>query len=82
MKRISISIPHFYCLEYVEDDKKLIIDIDFREPKILIGKSLIKKWEPPYQSMIITEEMKEEIYINIKKYLLERYKFVDILEIY
>lgn len=82
MKRISISIPHFYCLEYVEDDKKLIIDIDFREPKILMGKSLIKKWEPPYQSMEITEEMKEEIYINIKKYLLERYKSVDMLEIY
>lgn len=82
MKRISISIPHFYCLEYVEDDKKLIIDVDFREPKILIGKSLIKKWEPPYQSMKITEKMKEQIYINIKKYLLERYKSVDILEIY
>lgn len=82
MRQISLSIPHFYCLEYVEDDKKLIVDIDFRESKILIGKSLIRKWEAPYQSMEITEDMKEEIYINIKKYLLERYRAEDILEIY
>lgn len=60
----------------------MIIDIDFRESKILIGKSLIKRWEPPYQLVEITEEMKEDIYRNIKKYLLKRYKPEDILEIY
>lgn len=60
----------------------MIIDIDFRESKILIGKSLIKRWEPPYQLVEITEEMKEDIYKNIKKYLLKRYKPEDILEIY
>lgn len=82
MKQISISIPHFYCLEYREDEKRMIIDIDFRESKILIGKSLIKRWEPPYQLVELTEEMKEDIYRNIKKYLLKRYKPEDILEIY
>jgi len=60
----------------------MIIDIDFRESKILIGKSLIKRWEPPYQLVELTEEMKEDIYRNIKKYLLKRYKPEDILEIY
>ena len=79
MKQISISIPR---LEYREDEKKMIIDIDFRESKILIGKSLIKRWEPPYQLVELTEEMKEDIYRNIKKYLLKRYKPEDILEIY
>lgn len=60
----------------------MIIDIDFRESKILIGKSLIKRWEPPYQLVELAEEMKEDIYRNIKKYLLKRYKPEDILEIY
>ena len=37
MKKISIDIPHFYCLEYKEDEKRLIVEIDFREP---LGTSL------------------------------------------
>ncbi len=82
MKKISISIPHFYCLEYVENDKKLYMDIDFRESKILIGRSLIKRWEKPYDREEISEETREEIYQNVKKYLLERYKAEDVLEIY
>ena len=41
-KKISISIPHFYCMEYREGKKRLIIDIDFRESEMVIGKSLIK----------------------------------------
>jgi hypothetical protein len=81
-KRINIDIPHFYCLEYIENEKRMYVDIDFREPKIYIGKSLIKKWEPPYESEEITEEMREEIYKNIKKYLLDRFSSQDILEIY
>ena len=27
MKKISIDIPHFYCLEYKEDEKRLIVDL-------------------------------------------------------
>ena len=42
MKKISIDIPHFYCLEYKEDEKRLIVEIDFREPEIWISKSLIQ----------------------------------------
>ncbi len=82
MKKIKITIPHFYCLEYIENEKRMYLDIDFREPKIFIGKSLIKKWEPPYQTVEITEENREEIYKNIIKYLLVIYRSQDIVEIY
>ena len=60
MKKISIDIPHFYCLEYKEDEKRLIVEIDFREPEIWISKSLIQHWEPPFQSVLITEQEKED----------------------
>ena len=42
MSNFKIDIPHFYCLEYVEDNRKIIFDIDFRENKVLIGKTLVK----------------------------------------
>ena len=80
MKKISIDIPHFYCLEYKEDEKRLIVEIDFREPEIWIRKSLIQRCEPPIQSVRITEQEKEEIYTNIKQFLLERYPARAILE--
>ncbi len=47
MKSYSISIPHFYCLEYKENNCKLILDIDFRDPIIYLDISQIKNWEPP-----------------------------------
>ena len=66
MNNFKINIPHFYCLEYVENGKKMYLDIDFREPKILIGKSLIKKWESPYEHIEITEEDRNRIYFYLK----------------
>lgn len=80
MSKIKIDIPHFYCLEYIEDSKKMNVDIDFREFPIYFEKSLIQKWDAPYSKEIISEKKKEEIYQNIKKYLLERYKAEDIIE--
>ncbi|HIV53843.1 MAG TPA: hypothetical protein H9748_10330 [Candidatus Mediterraneibacter norwichensis] len=82
MNKFKINIPHFYYLEYVENEKKMYLDIDFRESRILIGKSLIKKWESPYEHIEITEEDRNRIYFNIKNYLLKRYPQEDILEIY
>lgn len=81
MQKVKINIPHFYCMEYTEDNKKLIIDIDFRESKIFIGKSLIKKWEKPYDDEKISEERRDEIYKNIKEYLLKSYNLDDLIEI-
>lgn len=81
MQQIKISIPHFYCLEYAEDNKKLILEIDFRETKIFIGKSLIKKWEKPFDNEEISDEKREEIYKNIIEYLLKSYSLEDLIEI-
>lgn len=81
MQQIKITIPHFYCLEYSEGEKKLLVDIDFRETKIIIGRSLIKHWEKPYDSEKLTEEKREEIYINIKKYILRRFSYDRLMEI-
>lgn len=80
MQKVKINIPHFYCLEYTENNKKLIIDIDFRETKIFVGKSLIKKWEKPYDDEKISEEERDKIYNNIKEYLLKSYSFDDLIE--
>ena len=80
MDKIRIDIPHFYCLEYVEGNKKMNIDIDFREFPIYFEKSLIQNWEMPYSREEISDKKREEIYQNIKKYLLERYKPEDIIE--
>lgn len=81
VNKVTISIPHFYGLEYAENNKKLILEIDFRETKIFIGKSLIKKWEIPFENEEISEEKRGEIYKNIKKYLLESYNLEDLVEI-
>ncbi|MDD3139997.1 MAG: hypothetical protein PHX08_13610 [Lachnospiraceae bacterium] len=80
MNKIEIDIPHFYCLEYIEGNKKMNVDIDFREFPIYFKKSLIQKWETPYSEEEVSEKKKEEIYQNIKEYLLERYRAEDIIE--
>ena len=45
------------------------MEIDFREPEIWISKSLIQRWEPPFQSVLITEQEKEEILKGLKSIL-------------
>ncbi len=31
MSEYRIEVPHFYCLEYYEEEKKMIVEMDFRE---------------------------------------------------
>lgn len=81
MDKIKISIPHFYCLEYIEGNKKMNIEIDFREFPIYLEKSSIQNWEIPYNGEKIPDKKREEIYQNVKKYLLERYAAEDIVEV-
>ena len=52
-KEYSIVVPHFYCLEYSEDDKKLIVDMDFREGYFVLSPQLITHWEKPYENIDI-----------------------------
>ena len=33
MNKFKINIPHFYYLEYVENEKKMYLDIDFENPE-------------------------------------------------
>lgn len=80
MNEAKIDIPHFYCLEYIEGNRKMNVGIDFRECPICFNKAFIQKWDVPYGEERISEKEKEEIYQNIKEYLLKRYKAEDIIE--
>lgn len=67
-----ITIPHFYCLEYYEENKKMILDIDFREPTIYLEPCLVKNWEPPFDNEVIHIKEKRRIIHNIYDYLIMR----------
>lgn len=69
-KKYHIEVPHFYCLEYYENDKKMIVELDFRETLFFLNKKLIKHWEEPNKEEIITEVDKERILFNIRDFLL------------
>lgn len=69
-KEYHINTPHCYCIEYCEGDKKMIVDLDFREPFFELSKDIIKHWEPPYQDIEIGDDDKKRILLNIREYLL------------
>lgn len=75
MKSYSISIPHFYCLEYTENNRRLKLDIDFRDPIIYLDIGLIKNWESPYDSEEITGDEKKKIIERIYKELTKESGF-------
>ena len=66
----NISIPHFYCLEYYEKDRKMVLDIDFRDSIIYLESTLVKNWEAPFNNEPITEKEKKRIIRNIYDYLI------------
>ena len=61
-----IKIPHFWCLEYYEGDKKMTVDIDFRDPVLYLNTKLITRWDEPFEKETITDEEKKRIIRNIK----------------
>lgn len=67
----KIEVPHFYCLEYYEDMRKMTIEIDFREEKIFLSANMIEKWEKPYDKEIIGKADKKRIINNIYDCLLK-----------
>ena len=71
-KEYCIKVPHFYCLEYFEDDKKLIVEMDFREDFFYLTPQLIKHWEAPYCDMEIGIEERKRILLNIRQFLLTK----------
>lgn len=71
-KEYIIKVPHFYCLEYIEGDKKMIVEIDFREDSFYLTPQLITHWEKPYDSLDIEAEEKKRILLNIREFLLTK----------
>lgn len=71
MGEYKIEIPHFYCLEYSENTRKMMIDIDFREPQIVLSCDLIQQWEKPHERELISKKEKRRIIKNIYNYLLK-----------
>ncbi|MDD3403583.1 MAG: hypothetical protein PHQ72_09540 [Hespellia sp.] len=69
-KKYEISVPHFYCLEYSEENHKMKVDIDFRESQIVLNTKLINTWEYPFDKEPISQTKKTQIINNIYKYLL------------
>lgn len=72
MKRdFEIDVPHFYCLEYYRDGKKMIVDIDFRDPVIVLDTDLIERWEEPFDKEFIDTDEKKRIITDIYNYFIE-----------
>ena len=71
-----IKFPLFWCLEYYEGDKKMTVDIDFRDPVLYLNTKLITRWDEPFEKETITDEEKKRIVRNIKDELevLDNYR--------
>lgn len=57
-KSYKIKTPHFYCLEYYENDKIMKLDKDLRDSIIYLNTDLIENWLLPFESVEITLEEK------------------------
>ncbi len=71
-KEYSIKIPHFYCLEYCEGDKKMYVEMDFREDYFFLETRLINHWEKPHENIKIDHNDKKQILLNIREFLLTK----------
>ena len=71
-KSYEIKAPHYHCMEYYEDDKKMIIDIDLRDSKMYLNKELIENWEAPNKNINIDEQHKKQILENLRDHFLRR----------
>lgn len=72
MREYRIKVPHFYCLEYYEGDKRMIVEMDFREEYFFLNPELITHWEEPYENIQINIDEKRRILKNIKEFLLTK----------
>jgi hypothetical protein len=78
-KDYYIKIPHFYSFEYYEGDKKMIIELDFRDRILHLDIDLITKWEEPFDDLEISREEKLRILNNIRECLLERWRPEEVI---
>lgn len=71
-KNYYIKTLHFYSFEYHENDKVMIIELDFRDKILYLTPTMITKWEKPFDDLKISHEEKLRILNNIRECLLER----------
>lgn len=69
-KNYYIKIPHFYSFEYYEGEKKMVIELDFRDQYLYLTPTLITKWQEPYENLDISGKDKPKILHNIKECLI------------
>ena len=74
----EISIPHFYCLEYHENDRVMLLEIDFRDSVIYLNEALVTTWEAPYSNEAISMAEKARILSNIRNYLVKERGFNNV----
>ena len=71
MADYRIEIPHFYCLEYYENNKVMRLDIDFRDQIIYLSDELVIKWLPPNEDIELSKRDRKRIIRNVYKALLK-----------
>lgn len=71
-KNYYIKTLHFYSFEYHENDKVMIMELDFRDKILYLTPTMITKWEKPFDGLEILHEEKLRILNNIRECLLKR----------
>ncbi len=71
----KIRIPHFYCLEYEERGRVMLLEIDFRDPVLYLDRSLVTGWEEPADQEVISQAEKVRILTNVYDYLTRQRGF-------
>ena len=75
----EIRIPHFYQLEYRENGRLLLLEIDFRDPVLYLDEGLISTWEPPHAKVAIDAAEKKRILDIIYDYLVRERGFQNVV---
>jgi hypothetical protein len=65
-----VDIPHHYEVLYSEDGRVLRIETDLRDYTPVIYRRTIKSWDPPHDSVVISEEKKDEILRRVYDFMV------------
>jgi hypothetical protein len=71
----EIRIPHFYCLEYEEQGRVMMLELDFRDPVLYLDRTLVTEWQPPDHELEIDPADKARIISNVYAYLVQQRGF-------
>ena len=74
----EIRIPHFYCLEYRESGRKMLLEIDFRDSVIYLDDILTMAWEAPFADKKIESAEKRRILDHVYDYLVRQRGFKNV----